>query len=1093
MKTKLLILLGFLVFLITSCANSVPSLEINEYKPTGGKLDLKIAVILSKKLRELSHTTYITARCEVRGEKNRLVRLERKGTIFAVNHVGESVEKIFTKGVPFIFEKIDIYEDMSEIKNMPDYDYILIADFQMATSYDEWQALNRKTSKDREQYGPTNNLDKWRDLYEKSKFPIYATTEFIVKVVDAKQETLLNTFSSDYKYQDNSYADDCGHNPSLMNHYSRTIGGAMSAAFPVLLSNIETGMRPLAVAKAQEKALPSDLFVSTAFTDSSGFLPNTLIDAGEDSEIVVSIKNTGKGTGYSTTLEVTADNTKLNFNKSINAGDIQPNETKEIRLPLKSGLDIVDGKAAFTFNLKEKRGYDAKKVVMYVPTARLEKPQIEIASTEINDGEAGLAKGNGNGIPESGETVELTAFVRNKGEGKAMGVNLVGDNMTPGVQWVRDSSFIGTIQQGETIKAKTAFTIPRNFDSREISALLKASDVRGVSNTEKRVALNYAKQSPIVKYAYRILSKGNPVPSIINGGKYEVELTFENRGKIPAQDVEISLSSGGGVSLSSSKINLGDIKENASTPGRRFEISTLRTFGDKQAPIEIEISQKDFPSIKDFIQLPVDVKSPRLRYVANFQHGGNTLKKGDLANFELYAVNDGSLPAEGVSVKVESTEPGLKIEGKKEVFLGKIPANSKSESVKINVRALRSMKAGDSFLDVTLTQDEFPKFLRQYAINIVEDDIEVKDIAAEEVKSYKTTASKKQSGPAITVDSFKEVAMTSAISIPLAFEAADARNIDMIRVSVNGIKVFELNPASKKKRITQDITLDDGENKVVITARNADNEQTRKEFNIIRRADEGVDTPPAFNSKPRENDVAVVIGIENYRDTGLPRSVFSVNDAGVVRDYLKAMGFQDRNITYKTDSEASFSDIKKYIEEWLPGRVKKDSTVFIYYSGHGAPEVNTGDSYIVPFDGDPNFLSSTGYPLKRLAESLGKLDAKEIIVMLDSCFSGTGGRSVIAEGIRPLVLKKEGLVFKDNTVLLSATQGDQVSASSQDKKHGVFTYYFLKAIKEGKRNIKDIYEYVKPRVEDEAKTLNANQTPNVYPMSERLKDVYLLK
>ena len=65
--------------------------------------------------------------------------------------------------------------------------------------------------------------------------------------------------------------------------------------------------------------------------------------------------------------------------------------------------------------------------------------------------------------------------------------------------------------------------------------------------------------------------------------------------------------------------------------------------------------------------------------------------------------------------------------------------------------------------------------------------------------------------------------------------------------------------------------------------------------------------------------------------------------------------------------------------------------MFIYYSGHGAPNTKTGDAYLVPYDGDPSFIEQTGYPLKKLYESLNKLQAKEIIVALDSCFSGAEG------------------------------------------------------------------------------------------------------
>lgn len=63
-----------------------------------------------------------------------------------------------------------------------------------------------------------------------------------------------------------------------------------------------------------------------------------------------------------------------------------------------------------------------------------------------------------------------------------------------------------------------------------------------------------------------------------------------------------------------------------------------------------------------------------------------------------------------------------------------------------------------------------------------------------------------------------------------------------------------------------------------------------------------------------------------------------------------------------------------------------------------------GEAYIVPCDGDPNYLEVTGYSLKRLYNKLTKLHFAEVCVVLDSSFSGIGGRSVLAKGTRPLVI-----------------------------------------------------------------------------------------
>ncbi len=173
--------------------------------------------------------------------------------------------------------------------------------------------------------------------------------------------------------------------------------------------------------------------------------------------------------------------------------------------------------------------------------------------------------------------------------------------------------------------------------------------------------------------------------------------------------------------------------------------------------------------------------------------------------------------------------------------------------------------------------------------------------------------------------------------------------------------------------------------------------------------------------------------------------------------------------------------MEKYFEKWLSNNVEKEGTVFVYYSGHGAPNPNTGDAYLVPYDGDPSFIEQTGYSLKRLYKNLNKLPAKEIVVVLDSCFSGAGGRSVLAKGARPLVMNMDKQVFhSDRIAILSASSGGQISSTHEEKGHGLFTYFFLKGIKDGNSELGTLYNYLKPQVERIArKTYNNEQTPGL--------------
>ncbi len=240
-----------------------------------------------------------------------------------------------------------------------------------------------------------------------------------------------------------------------------------------------------------------------------------------------------------------------------------------------------------------------------------------------------------------------------------------------------------------------------------------------------------------------------------------------------------------------------------------------------------------------------------------------------------------------------------------------------------------------------------------------------------------------------------------------------------------------------------------------------------------------------------DDDLAVVVGIEKYRD--LPPSDFSADDARLVKDYLVALGFRQRNIQMLLNDWATQSSIRKLIETWLPNRVKPTSRVLVYYSGHGAPDPQSGDAYLVPYDGDPNYLGDTGYLLPRLYDKLGALPVQEAAVVLDACFSGAGGRSVLAKGARPLVMMKESTSLPANLVVLAAAKGAQISTSSAEKGHGVLTYYFLHAIKDGKSDLAQIYAAITPLVEDEARALNVSQTPSLLPESAKVRGRFRLR
>lgn len=235
---------------------------------------------------------------------------------------------------------------------------------------------------------------------------------------------------------------------------------------------------------------------------------------------------------------------------------------------------------------------------------------------------------------------------------------------------------------------------------------------------------------------------------------------------------------------------------------------------------------------------------------------------------------------------------------------------------------------------------------------------------------------------------------------------------------------------------------------------------------------------PTFNASERPDDLAVIVGIESYSDIA-SKAPYAERDADAFKAHVRALGVPERNVVLLKGSKAGRASIVKNLEQWLPRMAKPDSRVYFYFSGHGAPDVKTGLAYLVPWDGDPNFLESTAYPVSQLYKKLGELPAKQVLVAMDSCFSGAGGRSVLASGARPLVSRIETGSAPAKVTVLAASASNEISGSLDDKGHGAFTYFLLQGLDAGKTTPKALVEYLTPRVQDEARRLNRDQTPQL--------------
>ena len=209
---------------------------------------------------------------------------------------------------------------------------------------------------------------------------------------------------------------------------------------------------------------------------------------------------------------------------------------------------------------------------------------------------------------------------------------------------------------------------------------------------------------------------------------------------------------------------------------------------------------------------------------------------------------------------------------------------------------------------------------------------------------------------------------------------------------------------------------------------------------------------PEELKKPKSADtenryaVAVVIGNRDYKSKDIPTVSYAIEDARQVKEYLvKTFGYREGNVIFETNATkgtlenifGSEADYKGRLYEYVQ---PKKSDVFVYYSGHGAPSLETRKGYILPVDGDPNSISIGGYPLDLLYRNLSHLEVRSLTVVTDACFSG----APLFKKASPVgIIVQNPLVTLKNVSIINSSSGTELSSWYTEKGHGLFTYYFL--------------------------------------------------
>ena len=236
--------------------------------------------------------------------------------------------------------------------------------------------------------------------------------------------------------------------------------------------------------------------------------------------------------------------------------------------------------------------------------------------------------------------------------------------------------------------------------------------------------------------------------------------------------------------------------------------------------------------------------------------------------------------------------------------------------------------------------------------------------------------------------------------------------------------------------------------------------------------------------KKNKNRFALIIGVNEYETIdNLPSAE---NDAGFFYDYaINALGIPEDQIVLNINPE--LKDLYKSINK-VQKTLSNESELFVFYAGHGLNYQN--ENILLPSDFDASVIEQTAIKQSEMLNLLAKTSPKNVIVVLDTCFSGLGREGNQLVDSRFVTIAEPNANIPKNFIIVSSSGGYEWSRNHPEMNHGLFTYYFLEGL-EGKADlnydqsitIKELFDYTRNNVQQFS---NFEQNPVISSQVEYL-------
>ncbi|CAD5924802.1 caspase family protein [Planktothrix agardhii] len=240
--------------------------------------------------------------------------------------------------------------------------------------------------------------------------------------------------------------------------------------------------------------------------------------------------------------------------------------------------------------------------------------------------------------------------------------------------------------------------------------------------------------------------------------------------------------------------------------------------------------------------------------------------------------------------------------------------------------------------------------------------------------------------------------------------------------------------------------------------------------------------------------ICIAIGINQYQY--LQPLNYAQKDAEAIYEYLvDVAGFPRDQSLLITDKSPQMSKMSTYpnrenIVDWVESFCKEqlgpEDVLWFFFSGHGFAK--DGRDYLLPIDGNPTQLETTGIPIQELFDYFKAAATDKILVLLD-INRAQGAHAGESVGTQTAEIARK---LKIPTIL--SCQPEQLSRETSALRQGFFTSVLLEGLKAGQFSTLDrlIHGLEKRLPEVTEQHLRPRQNPvfAVYPAS-KLQQVIL--